>query len=444
MENVSFQPTQTYLIDIAEPLALPSASDEGAYVNALVLVRLYGKPLGWAEFDLTEGLPGPEKLAAGIWAALGTEINQHLAAHGLPPVETLGAEGLSVPELTPGPPPSQPFVSVVIPTHNRPEAVEVGLDALLALDYPHYEVIVVDNAPATSATADLLKAKYSHLTNVHYLLEEHPNASLARNQGLARAQGEIVAFLDDDSIAAPTWLTHITAGFAIAPDVACVNGLIAPTAIETPTQAFFQKLWVHGGYMRGFERQIFDMDAHRLDDPLYPYRATVFGSGGNMAFRASVLREIGGFDPVLGPGSPALAAEELDAFFRVVTNGYQLVYEPAAIAFHPNPPTYESLVQHVYSFGVGLTAFVTKCFLTNPMHLLRFIAKLPYALYFALSPSSARNRRQGEATEYTRTLARADVRGLVYGPVAYLRSRWEWFRAQRRRQPQDTKSHEHR
>ena len=156
---------------------------------------------------------------------------------------------------------------------------------------------------------------------------------------------------------------------------------------------------------------------------MYPWAAGVFGGGGaNMAFDTEMLRQAGGFDPALGAGTTARGGEDLAIFVELVIRGFQLVYEPGAIIYHTNKSDYPSLRQELYSYGVGLTAYLTKCILDRPGRLVDILLKLPYALVYVFSARSGKNKRKDAV--YPADLSRAELHGMVYGPLAYVRSRW--------------------
>ena len=139
-----------------------------------------------------------------------------------------------------------------------------------------------------------------------------------------------------------------------------------------------------------------------------------------MAFRRTSLARIGGFDPVMGTGTPAMGGDDLAAFFRVIASGEALVYEPAAIVRHAHYREYTALQRQIYGYGVGLTAFLTKALLDQPRLLLVLAAKAPRGLVYALSPRSGKNRKKG--TDYPAELTRLERKGMVQGPLAALRS----------------------
>jgi len=224
----------------------------------------------------------------------------------------------------------------------------------------------------------------------------------------------------------PYWLVELVRAFSLADNVACVTGLALPLELETPAQFWFEE---HDGLNERFTLRIFDLAENHPRTPLYPYTVGQFGTGSSMAFTAAFLQSIGGFDPALGPGSSAPAGEELALFFEVVTRGYKLVYAPASLLYHLHRRDYTSLRRQIYSYGVGLTAYLTKILLDNPRILFDLVTKVPYGLYFSLSSRSPLNKKK--STHYPKELTRVELKGMLYGPFAYLRSRWVVGRARK-------------
>ena len=435
-EAPDFKPAQILEVELTQSLPAISAFDvktDRCYQRAVSLVRLHTQPLGVVELRLEENGLSAADYARQIWRALSLEITEHLRQDELPEVVKLQAAGLP----TTGTPKcgqererllaDAPFVTVVIATRDRPASIATCLRSLLASDYPDYEIIVVDNAPRTSATADWIRQTYGNLRQVRYVREDRPGNSWARNCGLMEARTEIVAFIDDDVLVDAHWLAELAKDFSISENVACVTGMILPVELETPAQAWIEQ---YGGFSKGYHRRIFDMAENRPDGPLYPYTAGMFGSGANMAFKTSVLREMGGFDPALGGGSSAFGGEDLAVFFQVVTRGYQLVYEPAAIVHHLHHRDYARLCRQMYGYGVGLTAYLTKCLFDNPKRVFEFAAKIPHGLYFTLSSQSSKNKKK--LADYPQELTNLERKGMLYGPLAYIRSR---HRVHQTRQP---------
>ncbi len=428
-----FQPARLLEVEISQPLPAVTSVDAKTgrrYQRALALVRLHTQPLGMIEFSLPGPGLTPAEYARLIWSHLQVEITEHCRADGLPPVTELTATGLAPAALATGPLCLQPrmrllanapFVSVVVATHDRPASLAAALDALLALEYPAFEIIVVDNAPSNNATLDLLRTHYGHLTQVRYVREDRPGLAIAHNRGLQAVNAELVAFTDDDVLVDRHWLTELVQGFQLSPSVGCVTGMILPAEIETPAQGWIE----HTGFNKGFVQRRFGLDrfsGSAGQPPLFPYTAGQFGSGANMAFRTALLRAMDGFDPALGAGSKALGGDDLAAFFQVIVHGAELVYQPGAMLYHWHRREYAGLQRQAYGYGVSLTAYLTHTIVDKPVRLLDILARLPYGLYFAFSPQSIHNRKRSD--DYPSELVHLERKGMLHGPLAYWHSRW--------------------
>ncbi len=425
--KASLQPMRVLQVELSRPLPFIDACEPVSgrcYARAQLLVCLHGLPLGRIEIDLPAG-GEPAVYAHQIWEAMEPQINAHLATDGRGPatgIEELlaGAEQPRCVREFEAFLASAPFASVVVCTRDRTDQLAAALETLLDMEYPDYEVIVVDNAPRTEATAELVQTRFAHATRLRYIREDRPGLSLARNTGLAHARGEVVAFTDDDVLAGGLWLARAAQALYSRPDAACVTGLTLPAELETDAQILYEGF---GGFNKGraYERLTFNTGDSRPADPLFPYLAGKFGAGVNMAYRTSVLRSLGGFDEALGAGMPAGGGEDIEAFFRILTTGHTLIYEPAAVLHHFHRRDYSSLEKQLHSYGVAFTAFVTRCLLDRPSRLLFLLSKIPYATRYLLYPDSPRNEHKGP--EYPAALTRAEGRGMMYGPFAYWKSR---------------------
>jgi GT2 family glycosyltransferase len=420
-----FSPVRILEVELSRPLPnIDSFNEETGrhYPRALALVRLHQQPLGVVELPLGKsGISAPE-YASFIWQTLGVQINEYLGQMGLPEVPELSPEGIPLasardggtnPETFSG---NTPAVSVVVATRDRTESLEKCLQSLLSLDYPAYEIVVVDNAPSSTTTADFIRDKYGDSSRVRYLYEGLPGLGAAHNRGLGQVKNPLVAFTDDDVVVDKCWLKELVHGFSVAENVACVTGMIFPIELETQSQVWTEQYW---GLCKGFTRRIFDLDQNRLTTPLYPYTAGVFGSGANMAFRTSVLRDLGGFDIALGAGTLARGGDDLASFLQVISHGYAIVYQPAAIVHHQHRRDYEGLRRQAFGYGVGLTAYLAKSVIDRPGLLLTLMFRLPYGLSYILSS------RPGMPGDFPRELKHLERKGMLYGPLAYLRSRWQ-------------------
>jgi GT2 family glycosyltransferase len=425
-EPPDFKPARVLDLEISRPLPAIPAVDSATgrrYGRAWVLVRLHTEPLGLLELTLEDDGLSAAEIARHVRSDLGREIAEHLSRDGLSPAQAL--EDLGASDSTPLCERNRtnrlreaPFASVVVATHNRPDSLAATLESLLAMDYPNFEVIVVDNAPSTNATAELIAQTYS-AKGVRYAREDEPGLGRAHNRGLPEVRGSIVAFTDDDVLVDRNWLAELVRGFDAAARVGAVTGMIFPAELETPAQVWIEE---YGGFSKGLALQVFDLKEHRPAGPLYPYTAGWFGSGASMAFKTAILREMGGFDPSLGAGTLAMGGDDLAAFFEIVRRGYCLVYQPAAILRHWHRREYAGLRRQAYGYGVGLTAYLTSLLVNRPGLALDVLRRAPHGLSYVLSPNSRKNAKK--RTDYPPELNVQERHGMLYGPVAYLRSRW--------------------
>jgi GT2 family glycosyltransferase len=395
---------------------------EYSIAPALVLVRLHRQPIGTVLVDAPGGKVDESTCFKVAWTSLETEISRHLAADGLPfEAQVPARPGERAPQCeqqaVPIPDPA-PSVTVLVATRERQVLLASCLDALSELDYPNYDVVVVDNAPATDQTERLIADKYP---DVCYVREDQPGLAAAHNCGLRAATGSILAFTDDDVRVDRQWLTETVRAFQAGPDVACVTGLILPAELQTRAQIMLE---AHGQFGKGYQQRIFDLKQNRPDDPLFPFTAGQLGSGANMSFDAEMLRAMGGFDQATGTGTVARGGDDLAAFFAVIAAGHSLVYQPAAMVWHRHRRDLESLSNQAYGYGVGLGAYLASALAAHPSTLGRALYRAPAALSYAFRPDSPRSAHLKNEDEWPRELSRLERRGLAYGPVAYARSRW--------------------
>ena len=426
-----FRPIRVMEVDLGSPLPrLPGWSAESSYNRALLLVRLHDEPVGGVHLAIPPSGVSETGVAAHIWEECAEGIQDHLQSDGLPVPSELTPAGFRHPHgeaprcrrerarFLAGAPP----MSVVIPTRERPERLRACVDSILASEYPSAQVriVIADNAPRSDRTR-MLANSLAEATDgrVSYVREDIPGSASARNRGLTVVETEVVAMTDDDVIVDRHWLTEIARAFAAHPEAGAVSGLLWPTELETPAQIWFEQ---YGGFSRGFERRVFDLTANRpAGEPLYPWNAGLFGTGNNFAFRAATLRAIGGFDPALGNGTPALGGVDSEVLLRTILSGYQIIYEPRALAHHAHRSDYDGLRRQVYAYGAGLVAYYLKTVLAEPSFAVDFIRKLPAGLRWMLSPDAHINKHK--QADYPSQLTWIERRGMAYGPVAYARSR---------------------
>ena len=427
--ETEYAPARIVKIEIGGPVPDIAAYDterQQWYQRAIAIVYLHTQPLGAVECMLPACGLDAERCARRIWERLHHQINEHLRNDGLPPIDALSAAGIT----TLGIPlceqkreaflASAPFVSVIVPTHDRPDDLRRCLPSLLDLRYPHYEVIIVDNAPTLAATADVVRAAQEQDGCVRYVREDRAGPSWARNAGIAVASGEILAFTDDDVEVDPNWLLELVRGFDAPNNVGCVTGMLQPLELETPAQYWIEEnaglFWfqAHNQPEKRFIRRIFT----KAQRHVHLYRIGLFGCGASMAFRKEALMRVSGFDPAMGGTGPSRCGQDVAAFFAVLMQGYTIVYEPASVIYHRHRRSYAALSRQIYTYGIGMTAYLTKNVYEHPELLLDLCTRVPFDLLL---------KRSSEITvrpeDYPRELKRLALKGMLYGPLAYVQSR---------------------
>ena len=225
---------------------LPPVKRENQYKRAWVLGRLHGEPIGTCMFDVNQNGLTAGEFGRLLWLKFGRSIIKRFATAGLSEPTGISEEGLRIdPSVWPflnsqsDILAAAPFITVLICTRNRPDQLANCLKRLDLLQYPRFEVVVVENVPTGPAVQALVEARQGPVQH-RYLVEPRSGLSWSRNTGIEAAFGEIVAFLDDDSEPDAHWLTGLARGFARGPDIGSVTGVILP-ASHTPAQELFER-----------------------------------------------------------------------------------------------------------------------------------------------------------------------------------------------------------
>ena len=412
----AFSPARPMDVELTE--ALPDLVHDGRHGRVWVLGRLHTEPLGVCVVEPGPDGLTPDRLGALLWAEFRDQISERFAAAGLPAPGALPGAGLKAdPAAWPfllerrAALDAAPFISVIICTRDRPDQLATCLRRLAGQEYPRFEVVVVDNAPANDAVKRHVDAGLGGLA-LRYVREPRPGLSWARNAGIAATSADIVAWLDDDEEPDRHWLAGLARGFARGADIGCVTGKVLPARLETQAEQMFEQL---GGYCRGRGFSAETFSRHGPQSPLYPLPP--FGVGANMAFRRDVLERIKGFDVALGAGTPALSGEDTLAFALVLLAGYRIAYEPAALVRHYHRAEVDDLGRQLRAYGIGLTAYYLALLRRRP-------SVLPALLWLAPTAIGYLRADAGDtpAPELAPGMTRQRPWWLLTGPVAYVRS----------------------
>jgi GT2 family glycosyltransferase len=197
-----------------------------------------------------------------------------------------------------------PRVSVIVCCYNGERTLRDCFEGLLRLEYPDFEVIVVDDG-SNDATAAITREYGFRLIAT----EKHGLGS-ARNTGLEAATGEIVAYLDADAYPDPHWLTYLTSVFLKTPHVGVGGPNIAPPDDGAVAACVAV---APGGPVHVL---LSDSEAEHVP-------------GCNAAFRTDALRSIGGFDPRF-----RVAGDDVDVCWQFQERGLKIGFSPSAVVWH--------------------------------------------------------------------------------------------------------------
>jgi glycosyltransferase involved in cell wall biosynthesis len=226
---------------------------------------------------------------------------------------------------------THPRVSVIVCTYNRQAEIGVCLDSLYDQDYPDYEIVVVDDA-STDATPQRLDAYRSRPDTQIVRNQTNRGVSGARNVGIRRATGVIVAFTDDDCIAPQGWLSELVMGFGVDDRIVMVGGRVDDAE---PTNIF-------GVAAKGL---YYIADQDRFDR---------LPTGGNLAcLRAYALENP--FDETLKYG-----ADDYDFCQTCLAKGHKIYFRYSARTLHRHRTTFRGLVRQRYLVGRTLIWFRLK------------------------------------------------------------------------------------
>ncbi len=352
----TFAPWKILHLELSEGIpALPFGSD---YQGLYIVLWWHGIPLGHQEIPATQ-LPMPAtQLANLVLQTITPAVGDRLFEQGFK------ASLPELPKKNPIPPNfdallglerplaklrecwSQPpgeSVSVVICTRDRPERLARCLHSLQDLSQYPQEILVVDNAPSSDTTRQLV----AQMPGIRYVLEPSPGLDLARNTGIRHSTSDIIAFTDDDVTVHPTWLARLQQSFD-DPRVMAVTGLVLPAELETEAQFIFEKYW---GFNRGYRAMTFDTHFFELRKP-WGVPVWHIGAGANMAFRRKAFELVGDFDERLDAGAAGCNGDS-ELWYRVLAEGWACRYEPTAVVYHYHRRDMDDLKQQIYSYLRG-------------------------------------------------------------------------------------------
>lgn len=214
-----------------------------------------------------------------------------------------------------------PFISVVVCTYNGSATIRKSLEGILKLDYPNFEVIVINDG-SKDAVPEIVSEYPVRLIST-------PNRGLsnARNTGMNNAQGEIIAYIDDDAYPDAHWLRYLAHAYQTTTHD-CIGGPnIAPHDSE------FISTCVANAPGGPVHVMVTDEIAEHVP-------------GCNMTFRKAALKNIGGFDPIYRS-----AGDDVDVCWRIQEAGGTIGFHPAALVWHLRRNSFKAYWRQQKGYG---------------------------------------------------------------------------------------------
>jgi hypothetical protein len=239
------------------------------------------------------------------------------------------------------------FISVAVPTCDRPEALERCLSSLARVRYPAWNLLVVDQSDGDE-TRRLAASYADRIPNLEYVQVSWKNASRARNLALARASGEVLAFLDDDCTVTSDWLHRVAGTFLREPAAKIVFGAVAPA---------------HHDRAKSFIPAYEPKRPRRLSGHLSTLQVAAMGASMYLRLGSARPRL---FDPCLGPGARFRGSQDWDYIYRSLLANDLVAETPEIVVTHHGVRHYSdgsaSAKGLDYSYGLGAShAKLVRC-----------------------------------------------------------------------------------
>jgi GT2 family glycosyltransferase len=296
--------------------SLRNGEEEQAELLAMHLDEVYGQGLaGTCCFSYTdEWFTGGHPITDWAFGLVRRDRSPKPAFHR---VAKVFREESPLPAL-----PRYPKVSVVVCSYNGSKTLDGCLRSLETLNYPDYEVILVNDGSTDSVPE--IAARYPY---IRYHAQRNRGLSVARNVGMDLARGEIIAYTDDDCFADQDWLYFLVSKLLETG----ATGVGGPNLLPTKDGPVAACVSASPG-----------TPAHILTDD----NVAEHVPGCNMAFLADRLRAVGGFDPVY-----TKAGDDVDLCWRLQEEGDQIVFSPAAMVWHHRRATVKAYLKQQRGYG---------------------------------------------------------------------------------------------
>ena len=233
----------------------------------------------------------------------------------------------------------QPLVSILVPAYNEGAVIEGSIRSLLELDYPNYEIIVIDDGSADDTFRRARRYEGTHgSVEVRVIRQPNGGKAVALNTGIRAARGSLVLCMDGDSALAPQTLRRAVRHLA-NPAVGAVAGNV--------------KVVNRGNIWSALQALEYIEGLNMVRNAQAFFRVVNIVPGPLGVFRRSALLRMGGYES-------DTFAEDCDLTLRLLADGWQICYEPAAIAYTEAPEKLLDLLKQRYRWTRGILQAIRK------------------------------------------------------------------------------------
>ncbi|MDJ0847841.1 MAG: glycosyltransferase family 2 protein [Myxococcota bacterium] len=233
-----------------------------------------------------------------------------------------------------------PPVTILVPAYNEGPVIQGSIRSLLALDYPRYEILVIDDGSSddTSTKARVYEGEHGGAT-VRVIRKRNGGKARALNTGISQASSPFVLCMDGDSALHPKTLRRAVRHMVNHPSVGAVAGSVK-VVNRTNMLATLQALEYVEGLNMVRSAQAF-------------FRLVNIVPGPIGLFRRSALERVGGYDH-------DTFAEDCDLTLKLISDGWQVRYEPGAVAYTEAPESLLDLLKQRYRWTRGILQAIGK------------------------------------------------------------------------------------
>ena len=235
-----------------------------------------------------------------------------------------------------------PRTSLIIASRDRPELLSDTITSVLKGDVVPTEIVIVDQSRVPHPMLGKLDAgrgRGEHGSEIRYLSVKSTGLSLGRNEGIATARYDILAFIDDDMYVNCDWFTRLVEALIKGGSQTVVSGQVRP---------------YYSNHQEGF------VPSTNVAEEPVKYQGRINKDvlfAGNMAIYRTAFDIIGRFNERLGPGTAFPSAEDSDLGFRLLEAGFSIQFEPKAVVYHRAWRSDRDFLPLRWNYGLGRGAF---------------------------------------------------------------------------------------